>query len=137
MGDHATDLYVALVRLVRGLRRDAPAGSVAAGGLSALFTLARSGPLRATVLAEVEGVSAASMTRIVDRLCEDGLTERSPDPADGRAQLVDLTAAGRSLVEEGRAARVEALRRRIEALGSEDRQRLDDAIEVLRGLGVS
>lgn len=134
MDDPAAELYVALVRLVRELRREAPAGGLAAGGLSALFTLARSGPLRATALADAEGVAAASMTRIVDRLCVERLVERTADPADGRAQLVALTDAGARVVREGRAARLDALRRRVAALDDTDQERLADLVEVLRRL---
>jgi DNA-binding MarR family transcriptional regulator len=40
-------------------------------------------------------LTASGTTRAVDRLERDGLVRRSPDPADGRATFVSLTAAGR------------------------------------------
>ena len=40
-------------------------------------------------------LTASGTTRAVDRLEHDGLVRRSPDPTDGRATLVSLTAAGR------------------------------------------
>lgn len=135
MGDAAAELYVAVVRLVRGLRREAPNETVAAGGLSVLATLSGQGPMRATALADSEGVSGASMTRIVTRLSELGLVERAADPDDGRAQLVTLTDAGRRLIEQGTAARIDAVRRRLDTLSAADRRTLADAVELLRRLG--
>ena len=37
-----------------------------------------------------------ALSRLVDRLAERGLVERSSDPADGRGVLLSLTAAGRA-----------------------------------------
>lgn len=40
------------------------------------------------------------VSRLVDRLERAGFARRAPDPEDGRAVLVDLTAAGRTLVAD-------------------------------------
>ncbi len=55
-------------------------------------------------LAELTGVAASSATRLVDGLQRRGFVERTPDPADRRHILIELTKAG---VEE--AKRLEAL----------------------------
>jgi len=51
-------------------------------------------------LAEQSGKSAANLTRILDRLVKKGLVRRIPDPGDRRAFVVELTPAGRDLVDE-------------------------------------
>jgi len=51
--------------------------------------------LRMTDLAADVLLTASGTTRAVDRLERDGFVRRSPDPDDGRATLVTLTAAGR------------------------------------------
>ncbi|MCL8208095.1 MAG: MarR family transcriptional regulator [Actinomycetia bacterium] len=56
----------------------------------------RAGPLMAGDLARATGVSAASMTRLLERLEDRGLVVRAPDPADRRRVLVSLTDRGRS-----------------------------------------
>jgi DNA-binding MarR family transcriptional regulator len=62
---------------------------------STMSTLSRTGPLRLTALATVEGVAQPSMTALVTGLEKAGLVERRPDPGDGRVVLVALTDAGR------------------------------------------
>jgi DNA-binding MarR family transcriptional regulator len=57
---------------------------------------------RLTDLAESSGLSLSAMAELVDGLQALGYLERRPDPADGRAKLVCLTAAGRTAIVEGR-----------------------------------
>jgi DNA-binding MarR family transcriptional regulator len=49
-------------------------------------------------------VHPTSVTNTVDRLARDGLVTREPHPGDGRAAMLVITAAGRSLVEEATVA---------------------------------
>jgi DNA-binding MarR family transcriptional regulator len=61
------------------------------------------------VLAQSLRVSHSRAVRIVDRLEEDGLARRCPDPHDGRALRVQLTADGRRSARAVLAARGRAL----------------------------
>jgi DNA-binding MarR family transcriptional regulator len=128
-------LYLALGRINRALRRDARDALVGHGGLSALATLIADGPQRAGALAETEGITAPAMTRILNSLEEQGYVARRPDPADGRATLVEATATGRDLVLSGRAVRLRALRARLAALPAAERARVVAALSALEGLG--
>lgn len=49
-------------------------------------------------------VHPTSVTNTVDRLARDGLVSREPHPGDGRAAMLVITDAGRSLVEEATVA---------------------------------
>lgn len=49
---------------------------------------------RATVIAERSGMTKQGAGQVVDDLARQGLVERIPDPADGRAALVVFTDAG-------------------------------------------
>jgi DNA-binding MarR family transcriptional regulator len=131
--DAAARLYVVVGRLVRMLRRTGIA-DVSPGALSALSTLARSGPSRLGDLAAREAVAAPTMTRIVAALEEAGLVSRRPDPVDGRAVVVETTEAGMTLVQGESFARSSALRRRVEALSAADRAALVAALPVLEAL---
>jgi DNA-binding MarR family transcriptional regulator len=62
-------------------------------------------------LAERLMVRHHSAVEMVDRLCETGLTRRSPDPADRRRVLVSLTEQAELLLEQLSAVHWEELRR--------------------------
>jgi DNA-binding MarR family transcriptional regulator len=51
-------------------------------------------------LAELIFKDTPTLTRIIDLLCEKGLTKRKTDPKDRRSFHVSLTAAGRAKVEK-------------------------------------
>ncbi|RNL78810.1 MarR family winged helix-turn-helix transcriptional regulator [Nocardioides marmorisolisilvae] len=129
-----TRLYLALGRLNRALRRDAKDATIGHGGLSALATLIEQGPQRAGTLAETEGITAPAMTRIVNSLVELGYVERTPDPADGRAQLVAPTTSGTALVLDKRAVRLRALQERLDRLSEDERAAVTTALAALENL---
>jgi DNA-binding MarR family transcriptional regulator len=80
---------------------------LAAASYSLLVALRDDGPRRSSELAETFAIDKGAVSRQVARLESLGLVERSPDPADGRAQLLSLTEDGRA-----RLAEVDATRRR-------------------------
>lgn len=51
-------------------------------------------------LAELVDVDAMAMVRLIDRMEEDALVERRPDPADRRARQLFLTARARPMLDE-------------------------------------
>jgi DNA-binding MarR family transcriptional regulator len=63
-----------------------------------LWTLRRTGPSPQRDLAAALGVTARTVTGLVDGLVAAGLVTREPHPSDRRATLVTLTAAGTGLV---------------------------------------
>ncbi|MDT5124642.1 MAG: hypothetical protein QOG79_3835 [Mycobacterium sp.] len=75
---------------------------------SAAFVLnrvCREGPIRLTTLAAKEAVSQPSMTQLVQRLERLHLVTRLPDPDDGRAALIGITAHGQTLLDERKRVR--------------------------------
>jgi DNA-binding MarR family transcriptional regulator len=133
--DEVTRLYLALGHLNRALRRGAGgAAPVGHGALSVLSTLVRGGPARLGALAAAEGVSAPSMTRIVASLEHLGHVRRAPDPADGRATILDVTHSGRQVLLAGREGRLQELRRRVEGLPQQEQDALWRLLPVLEEL---
>lgn len=55
--------------------------------------------LKQTELAEMLDLQPITLTRLLDRLCDNGLIERRADPDDRRAKRLYLTAAARPLLE--------------------------------------
>jgi MarR family transcriptional regulator for hemolysin len=64
-----------------------------------LLKLERYEGLKQSDLAEELDIQPITLTRLVDRLCENGLIERRADPNDRRAKRLYLTAAARPLLE--------------------------------------
>lgn len=54
---------------------------------------------RATVLAERASVSKQAIGELIDDLQSRGYVKRVPDPADGRAKLIQLTPRGHKLID--------------------------------------
>jgi DNA-binding MarR family transcriptional regulator len=69
-----------------------------------LGQLAEAGPARPGELAGRLGVEAPHVTRQVQRLQQAGYADRVPDPDDRRAQLIQLTPAGRAAADRIREA---------------------------------
>lgn len=131
--DPAVRLYVALSKMNRMLRREAPA-LLGHSAVAALATVAREGPLRSGDLAGREGVSAPTMTRVVDGLAAAGYVAREPDPADGRASLITVTTEGEQFLAGKLSARIEVLRHRLAGLPADRREALLAALPVLDAL---
>lgn len=74
-------------------------------GLAVLYHLTTDGPLRTSALAERLGLDPSTTSRHVAGLERTGHVERVPDPADGRAWLVQASAAGRVAFQDTRALR--------------------------------
>ncbi|WP_230330158.1 MarR family winged helix-turn-helix transcriptional regulator [Nocardia aurantiaca] len=117
------------------LRHSGDLGALSPGAASALATVARCGPLRLGDLANIERVSAPTMSRIVTGLEKGGYLTRDADPEDGRAQLLTATAAAHDLVTGLTSARIqrfaEALKHLTPAQRESVRSGLDTLIEAL------
>jgi MarR family transcriptional regulator for hemolysin len=64
-----------------------------------LLRLERREGLKQSDLAENLDIQPITLTRLVDRLCDNGLIERRPDPNDRRAKRLYLTPAARPLLD--------------------------------------
>ncbi len=118
----ANDLRLSCMRISRRVRFES-AGEIAPHQFSVLCRL-ECGALTPRRLAEIERVSAPSMTRTVGGLADRGLVARSADPDDGRQVLVTLTPAGAAVLAATRSARDAWMIERIERL-------TDDELDVL------
>jgi DNA-binding MarR family transcriptional regulator len=90
----------------------------------ALFETGIAGPLRLTDLADRIGTTAPTASRAVDGLVELGLLERLPDPEDRRAVRIDVTRAGRELVEARKVRAAAAIEPAVAGLSAKDRDQL-------------
>jgi DNA-binding MarR family transcriptional regulator len=100
-------------------------------GLATLATLERRGAQRVSELAGVQGVAQPSMTVLVGSLEQAGLVSRRPDPSDGRAVLVSLTAQGQEFLATRRRAGAERLSELVGKLPAADAEALAAAVPAL------
>jgi DNA-binding MarR family transcriptional regulator len=82
-------------------------------------------------LADLERVSAPSMTRTVNGLVTAGYVTKSEHPTDGRQKVLTLTASGIELVERVIHDRDSWMLRRLAGLTEADRATLTAAVEIL------
>lgn len=127
----ASALRDAIMRLNRRLRQTRPVGDLTMSQISALTTLGFAGALSPRELAEQERVQPPTMTKIVAKLEERGLVQRTPHPTDGRQVVLSATEVGRAAVVEHRRAGDAWLAQAIGELSAEDRETLRRATELL------
>jgi len=127
----AAALRDSITRLNRRIRRARPIGDLTISQLSALTSLELSGALSPRELAEAERIQPPTLTKIVAKLEDRGLVQRTPHPTDGRQVILSATEAGRAVVAENRRAHDEWLAKRLAALTAEERETLSQAAEIL------
>jgi DNA-binding MarR family transcriptional regulator len=128
----ATMLRDAITRLNRRMRQARPVGDLTMTQLSALTSLQLGGALTPRELADAERVQPPTMTKIVAKLMERGLVQRTPHPTDGRQVILASTEAGRDMLARYQRARDEWLAQRLAALPAEERETLRRAAEILQ-----
>jgi DNA-binding MarR family transcriptional regulator len=122
--------HLADAALGKGLARHA----LQPGWFDLLAALRRSGApheLNPTALKRATLLSSGGMTKRLDRLEEEGLVERRPDPSDRRGTLVRLTRRGKAVVEEAVETHVANEELLLGALGAADRRTLDGLLRTL------
>jgi DNA-binding MarR family transcriptional regulator len=131
----APQLRDVITRFNRRLRKARPLGDITINQLSALTSVELAGAMTPRELAEAERVQPPTMTKIVAKLEERGLLQRTPHPTDGRQVILAATEAGRALVAEDRRARAAWLAQKLAALTPEERETLQRATDILDRLG--
>jgi DNA-binding MarR family transcriptional regulator len=132
--DVADRMHSAAIHLLRRLREaDAQTGMTPAR-LSALSVLVFGGPCTLSDLAKTEGVTAPTMTRLVQGLENDGLVVRHLDTDDRRAVILRASKRGAETLHDGRARRVEAFEALLERATPADIQTLDRAARLIEKL---
>ena len=142
LGDAAalSRTLVRVMKLFQALRPFAPRvhPAVDASLYPVLFTL-HSGPKRVSELAESVHSDVSTVSRQTSTLVGHGIAEKVPDPADGRAQVITLTAAGSDLIDRIQEQRAQWFRHMLRDWTPQDLaaftaylDRFGDAVEACR-----
>ena len=97
-----------------------------------LVRLDRSEGLKQSELAEILDLQPISLTRLLDRLAENGLIERRPDPNDRRANRLYLKPAARPLLTELADLGQELMETVLEGLDDKANERLLGALNTMK-----
>ncbi|HEY3507348.1 MAG TPA: MarR family transcriptional regulator [Actinocatenispora sp.] len=127
----AGELSGRLGTLTHLLRREVDYAGVSPTLATVLSALDRDGPKRVSELADIAQVAQPTMTSHLRRLAADGTVARGADPRDQRVVTIELTDAGRELLDRLRTARRSALQRRLDTLDADDRAALAAAMPAL------
>lgn len=133
-GALADRLHSLAIHLLRRIRRDDEAAGLSAPRLSALSVVIYRGPISLSELAKAEGVTAPTMTRLVQALVRAELVEKSVAESDNRVVLLRATDAGRRTLDRARVRRLAALEELLQRLGPEDTALVERAVGTLEPL---
>lgn len=118
------DSSIRLVRLFSAFR-----ASQGGSARSLLHVIRAMGPMRQAAVAETLHTDPSTISRHVAELVADGLVERTPDPDDGRASLLGLTASGAERVTAMRAERDASVAGALGAWSTADIEALGHGLE--------
>lgn len=132
-----THVWLVLMKAYRSLARHAglslDAAEIGFSEFTILEALLNKGPLKVNDIGRRINLTSGSITTAIDRLEERGFVKRSADESDGRARLVSLTVAGRSLITKTFAAHKQRMDAAADTLTKAERQSL---IRLLKKLGL-
>jgi DNA-binding MarR family transcriptional regulator len=127
-------LRTVICQLSRRLNAATPSIGLTPAQISVLGSIAGYGPVGVTELAGLEGLNATMVSRIVGKLTDAGLIDRTLDPEDRRAARVSVTGAGRRALVQIRRERTAALVESISAMPGDEASALLDALPALESL---
>jgi DNA-binding MarR family transcriptional regulator len=130
--DHALDGYRQLVELLSATgAHEFPDPSVTMAQMRVLMLLSAVGEGRMSDIAPQLGISASTLSSLVDRLVEAGFAQRREDRRDRRSVLVSLAPAGTALLDSFQELGIEHLRTLLGQMSEPDIDTVNEAIDLL------
>ncbi|MEO5922947.1 MAG: MarR family transcriptional regulator [Bryobacteraceae bacterium] len=133
----ATHIWLVLFKAAKALERnalDSIAGlSLGLSDFAILELLLHKGPQPVNRIGRTVLLSSGSITTAIDRLATRKLVQRTTDPEDLRSRLVQLTPAGRKLIEPAFDKHCLDMEETVSVLGPRERQKL---VRLLKKLGL-
>lgn len=129
--DDAVRLRRAIARLARQLNTSATGEGLTPTQASVLALIVGHGPVGLPALVRLERINPTMLSRVVGRLDELDLIDRTPAPEDLRAVSVQVTPHGREVHARIKALRAEAVSQAAARLPKAEQQALIDALEAM------
>jgi DNA-binding MarR family transcriptional regulator len=135
--DCAAELLETVPLMMRVIRAKVRAVSSPELSMPQFRTLAFLGRNDGAMLGDVAAflvLTLSAASKLVDGLVSADLVTRESDPLDRRKIVLGLTAAGRRKFNEAREATADFLTDRVAQVTPEERNRIADAMRILRGI---
>ena len=129
--EDAVRLRRAIARLTRHLNSSATGEGLTPTQASVLALIVGNGPVGLPDLVKLEHINPTMLSRVVGRLDELELIDRSPDPEDLRSVTVSVTAKGKSVHERIKAQRAHAVSDAAGRLTGAEQQALIEALDAM------
>ncbi|MBM3547791.1 MAG: MarR family transcriptional regulator [Alphaproteobacteria bacterium] len=126
-------LYDSARLLRRDFDRRARAIGLTRAQWSVLSHLVRYGGVNQAALADLMEIQPITLVRLLDRLEEAGWIVRMADPKDRRSRVPQLTDKARPVLDRMQALAAETRELALTGIEGETRERLLDALQIIRG----
>jgi DNA-binding MarR family transcriptional regulator len=136
-GTLTSEVSIAAARLHRRLIAERAVDELSDTQSAVLSAITKNGPRTQRELSDLQRVTAPSMTQAVNSLAALGYVTREPDPSDGRKVLVTPTKRGEEVAAEGRRRHRTWLAGHLDSLSAAERDTLQKAAVILRGIADS
>jgi MarR family transcriptional regulator, organic hydroperoxide resistance regulator len=100
-----------------------------------MSVIARRGSCRVYEIASELGITTGGASKLIDRIEADGFCRRRPNPDDRRSSLLELTPAGRKVLQSATKAFDDELERRLGGMSSRTVEQLLSTLTRLRAAG--
>ncbi len=129
--EDAVRLRRAIARVARQLNTSATDEGLTPTQASVLGLIVGNGPVGLPELQRLEHLNPTMLSRVVGRLDELGLIDRSPDPDDLRSVTVSVTGDGRKVHTRIKAQRADAVSQAATRLSDREQRALIAALDAL------
>jgi DNA-binding MarR family transcriptional regulator len=118
-------------RSMRGWSHFAKSSGLSMPQFSIIMQLHHRGACGISDISDGFEISSAAASQLVEKLFQSGYLERTEDPSDRRAKLLNLSTKGRRLIERGRLERYRWMDQIEAVLSPEDREKVAQALVTL------
>ena len=126
-----TWMDVFMHRSMRGWTHYAKSTGLSMPQVSILMQLHYRGACGLSAISERFDISNAAASQLVDKLVQSGHLARTEDPSDRRAKLLDLSAKGRDLIQQGINERYLWMDEVAKTLSAEEKVKVTEALNIL------
>lgn len=122
---------IVMHRSMRGWMTFAKSTGLSMPQFSVLMQLHHKGPCGMSQISERFDITAAAASQLTEKLVQGGYIERTEDPNDRRAKLIQLTPKGIDLIEAGMKERYRWMDEVTSKLTAEEKGKVTEALTIL------